>query len=256
MKINGKVELKEDITMVDIGNIVETIAEFIIRRTDDDEIIYTPYYKDQGSIYAVTAYLVKGIELEDEETAMDVYENDPVVKKLVDKFIATSAEFGTIEEQLFDVIEFRKEYYIRSSEAMRKELIKVLEKERALNDALLETARQQRVLLERQIEESKKNEELMSTLSPDELTSLTKRLADGTLDSKQMVDAVADKFIASQSLDEKTAKLLDEKSEKIKELEKTEKLLTEKNEQIKELKKYKALYEGRNVVADFVDDGK
>ena len=44
MKINGEVKIKDNITVFDLADVIDTVVSFIIRK-DNNGIKYTPYYK-------------------------------------------------------------------------------------------------------------------------------------------------------------------------------------------------------------------
>lgn len=236
MQITGKVQIKEDITQYDIGNIVDDAVEFIIHKDENDNIQYRPYYLDEGLRFGIIVYLLEGIKLDENETALDVYENDPEIAKIVDSYLNDGAEIFDIKDYIYDIVEFRKSEYVHTSSELKAELKKVFAKEQALNDILVDLATKQNKLLNQQIEENERNEEIMSKLTSDELAELNKKIASGDYDLDKMANIVVERYLAADKHDENMTSVIDEKNNKIKELE-----------------KYRDLYEARN---GLIDDGK
>ena len=64
MNIIGEVKIKENITIYDLANVIETVVSFIIRK-ENGEIKYRPYYKELALNIAVRAFTFDKIIMND-----------------------------------------------------------------------------------------------------------------------------------------------------------------------------------------------
>lgn len=218
MKITGKVRIKEEITTNDIANVVNNIVESIIYK-DDAEIVYQPYFFEEAVKMSVFVCLLEGIELEAGDKILDILRDDKIIRKTVDDFITDNDEMTEIMSHAYDMIDFRKQLYLKQNDELDDVIKKAIAKENALNDMLLELAQTQNKALLQQAEINAKQEEIYSQLSEDELVSIQKKIANGEFNMEDMVSAVVSKYMENdKDRDQKYKEVIDEKNKTIVEL--------------------------------------
>ena len=119
----------------------------------------------------------------------------------------------------YDMIDFRKEQYLRQNDELNELMKKAVIKENALNDILIEVAETQNKVLKQQVEVNTKQEEIFSMMSQDELVSLQRRMANGEFDMNDLATTVVQRYMeADKDRDEKYKEIIDEKNKTIVEL--------------------------------------
>lgn len=218
MKINGKVKIKDSLTRNDVATITENIASAVIFK-DDDGIIYQPYLFDDATKMAVALTALEGVEFEDNDVIIDIVENDGIINKLVNDYISSSEDMVEVIGYAYDLIDFRKELYLKQNDELDALLKKAVEKENALNDILLEVARAQNKVLNQQAKSNELQEEIFSQLSKEELVSMQKRFANGEFDVDSMINMAIEKYVENdKDRDRAYKEIIDEKNKKIIEL--------------------------------------
>lgn len=103
------------ISFEDKANIINTIVSACFQEDEDDNIEYTPYFKDFGTIIAISKYLIDGIVFDKEEDIYNSVMDDTEVSSLVTE-IMNSTEFDdNVLCDLREVIDFKKQEIIASS---------------------------------------------------------------------------------------------------------------------------------------------
>ena len=124
-----------------------------------------------------------------------------------------------IMSHAYDMIDFRKQLYLKQNDELDELLKKAVIKENALNDMLLELAKTQNKILTQQAEANAIQEEVYSKLSTDELASIQKKIANGEFNMDDMVNTVIDKYMSKdKDRDQKYKEIIDEKNKTIVEL--------------------------------------
>ena len=72
MTVDNVVKIKENISDLDLGNVIETVVEFMIRKDNNGYIIYTPYYQRYGLIVGISKYLIEGIKFDKDDDYPDL----------------------------------------------------------------------------------------------------------------------------------------------------------------------------------------
>ena len=72
MKITGKVKLKDNITSVDISNVIDTIVQFVFYMDDNGNAVYTPYFMNDGLKVGILLSLVEGLEFDGTENVSEI----------------------------------------------------------------------------------------------------------------------------------------------------------------------------------------
>lgn len=218
MNITGKVKIKDNITTTDTANVVNYIVDAVIYK-DGDDIVYQPYFFDEAVKFAVLACLVEGLEFGEEDKILDIIENEKGVKKVLDDFIIDNDYMTEVMSYAYDMIDFKKEQYLRQNDELDELIKKAVSKENALNDILIEVAEAQNKVLKQQAEVNAKQEEIFSMMSQEELVSLQKRIANGELNMNDLATTVVQRYMeADKDRDEKYKEIIDEKNKTIIEL--------------------------------------
>lgn len=218
MNISGKVKIKDNIATTDIANVVDYIVNAVIYK-DGSEIVYQPYFFDEAVRAAILICLVDGVEFDDDDKILELANNERGIKKVLDDFIADSEYVTEIMSYAYDMIDFRKEQYLRQNDELDELLKKAVIKENTLNDILIEVAETQNKVLKQQVEVNTKQEEIFSMMSQDELVSLQRRMANGEFDMNDLATTVVQRYMeADKDRDEKYKEIINEKNKTIVEL--------------------------------------
>lgn len=207
-------KLKESLTLTEkvmaIKNIVS--SNFM----DDD---YTPYYDKLGRITTIIKYLIDGIELEDEDNLLELYNSDNEMRDMVDSVLHGHIDNNTLEDdwlfvmmQAADKIDFMKRKLIHHN----YDLEKIVDAANVIIDLLENFSKLQ-----------------LSELTPEMIqTGMTvmKKLADNNVELNQETISSIIKDAVAFDMDKATADIIDSK-----------------NEEIRELRKYKMLWDSRNL---------
>lgn len=207
-------KLKESLTLTEkvmaINNIVS--SNFM----DDD---YTPYYDKLGRITTIIKYLIDGIELEDEDNLLELYNSDNEMRDMVDSVLHGDIDNDTLEDdwlfvmmQAADKIDFMKRKLIHHN----YDLEKLVDASNVIIDSLENFSKLQ-----------------LSELTPEMIqTGMTvmKKLADNNVELNQETISSVIKDAVAFDMDKATADIIDSK-----------------NEEIRELRKYKMLWDSRNL---------
>ena len=207
-------KLKESLTLTEkvmaIKNIVS--SNFM----DDD---YTPYYDKLGRITTIIKYLIDGIELEDEDNLLELYNSDNEMRDMVDSVLHGHIDNNTLEDdwlfvmiQAADKIDFMKRKLIHHN----YDLEKIVDAANVIIDSLENFSKLQ-----------------LSELTPEMIqTGMTvmKKLTDNNVELNQETISSIIKDAVAFDMDKATADIIDSK-----------------NEEIRELRKYKMLWDSRNL---------
>lgn len=207
-------KLKESLTLTEkvmaIKNIVS--SNFM----DDD---YTPYYDKLGRITAIIRYFIDGIELEDNDKLLELYDSDKELRDMVDSILKGNINNDTLEDdwlfvmmQAADKIDFMKRKLIHHNYDFEK----IVDAANVIIDSLENFSKLQ-----------------LSKLTPEMIqTGMTvmKKLADNNVELNQETISSIIKDAVAFDMDKATADIIDSK-----------------NEEIRELRKYKMLWDSRNL---------
>ena len=210
-------KLKESLTLTEkvmaINNIVSS------NFTDDD---YTPYYDKLGRITTIIKYLIDGIELENEDNLLELYNSDNEMHDMVDSVLHGDIDNDTLKDdwlfvmmQAADKIDFMKRKLIHHN----YDLEKIVDAANVIIDSLENFSKLQ-----------------LSELTPEMIqTGMTvmKKLADNNVELNQETISSIIKDAVAFDMDKATADIIDSK-----------------NEEIRELRKYKILWDSRNLTAN------
>lgn len=207
-------KLKESLTLTEkvmaIKNIVS--SNFM----DDD---YTPYYDKLGRITAIIRYFIDGIELEDDDKLLELYDSDKELRDMVDSILKGNINNDTLEDdwlfvmmQAADKIDFMKRKLIHHN----YDLEKFVDAANVIIDSLENFSKLK-----------------LSELTPEMIQTGTKvmqKLADNNVELNQETLSSIIKDAVAFDMDKATADIIDAK-----------------NEEIRELRKYKMMWDSRNL---------
>lgn len=216
MNIIGEVKIKDGITNFDLANVVETVVSFVIRKKENGEIKYTPYYREYGLIVGIVKYLVEGIEREANDDLLDVYNDNTVVFETVNDFIKNSNDhMAFIAENVADIVEFEKQRYINDFSDIKERLLKSITQEQALNNLNIKLAKKQNTLLSQQIKANEYNEKVMERMKPEDVAKLNEMVTSGKYNMEKVAEIVTDKYINSELHREKVKSVMEVKKNKV-----------------------------------------
>ena len=206
MNITGVVKIKDGITNFDLANVVETVVSFVIRKDENGEIKYTPYYREYGLIVGIVKYLVDGIDIETDDDLLDVYNDNTIIFETVNDFIKNSNDhMAFIAENANDIIEFEKQRHLNDFTDIKERLLKSIAQEQALNDLNIKFAKKQNALLSQQIKANELNNKVMEQMKPEEVVEMNRKFTSGEYDMNKIAEIVTEKYINS-ALHEKNKK--------------------------------------------------
>ena len=216
MNIIGEVKIKDGITNFDLANVVETVVSFVIRKEENGEVKYTPYYREYGLIVGIVKYLVEGIEREANDDLLDVYNDNTVVFETVNDFVKNSNDhMAFIAENVADIVEFEKQRYINDFSDIKERLLKSITQEQALNDLNIKLAKKQNTLLSQQLKSNEFNNKVMEQMKPEEVVEMNRKFASGEYDMNKIAEVVTEKYINSELHKEKVKSVMEVKKNKV-----------------------------------------
>lgn len=198
MNIIGEVKIKDGITNFDLANVVETVVSFVIRKEENEEVKYTPYYREYGLIVGIVKYLVEGIEREANDDLLDVYNDNTVVFETVNDFVKNSNDhMAFIAENVADIVEFEKQRHLNDFADIKERLLKSIVQEQALNDLNIKLAKKQNTLLSQQLKANEFNNKVMEHMKPEEIVEMNRKFASGEYDMNKIAEVVTEKYVNS-----------------------------------------------------------
>ena len=237
MNIIGEVKIKENITIYDLANVIETVVSFIIRK-ENGEIKYRPYYKELALNIAIIQYLIDGIEIEkdyDTDSILSGINEHYEVSEVVNQFIQNNDYYGFIITNVSDIVEQKKQGYSAPDFSDIKErLLKSIEQEQMLNNLNIKFAKKQNTLLSQQIKANDYQLKMMDNMTPEEMTELNKKFLSEEFDFEKIADIAVKHYLNSDIYKSKKKDLDESKQSKVVDMN---------------------TYNAKNVLAD-VDDGK
>ena len=198
MNIIGEVKIKDGITNFDLANVVETVVSFVIRKEENGEVKYTPYYREYGLIVGIVKYLVEGIEREANDDLLDVYNDNTVVFETVNDFVKNSNDhMAFIAENVAGIVEFEKQRHLNDFADIKERLLKSIVQEQALNDLNIKLAKKQNTLLSQQLKANEFNNKVMEHMKPEEIVEMNRKFASGEYDMNKIAEVVTEKYVNS-----------------------------------------------------------
>lgn len=207
-------KLKESLTLAEK---VMAIERIVSSNFMDDG--YTPYYHKLGQITAIIRYFIDGIELEDEDNLLELYNSDNEMRDMVDYVLHGNIDNDTLEDDWFfvmmqaaDKIDFMKRKLIHHN----YDLEKIVDAANVIINSLENFSKLQ-----------------LSELTPEMIQTgmaVMKKLADNNVELNQETISSIIKDAVAFDMDKATADIIDSK-----------------NEEIRELRKYKMLWDSRNL---------
>lgn len=209
MQFKEELKVKEELSSVELGTIVETVADFIFN-VNQNGAQYTPYLIGEGLKFIAVAYLIDGIVVEDgDEDIVSLSTTNPAIPALINEALAKYKDIKSYVEQ---VVEFRKAQYLYHSQELVQKLMHSLEMEQAMNASM-------KKLADQQIRLNEQSEEILAMMKPEEVAELNRRIASGEFDMNEVANMAIEKYMKTDKHDELMRQVLDEKNEKIKQLQ-------------------------------------
>ena len=207
-------KLKESLTLTEK---VMAINNIVSSNFGDDD--YTPYYDKLGRITTIIKYLIDGIELENGDNLLELYNSDNEMHNMVDSVLHGNIDNDTLKDdwlfimmQAADKIDFMKRKLIHHN----YDLDKIVDAANVIIDSLENFSKLQ-----------------LSELTPEMIqTGMTvmKKLADNNVELNQETISSIIKDAVAFNMDKATADIIDSK-----------------NEEIREQRKYKMLWDSRKL---------
>lgn len=207
MKVSENVKIKENIKRYETANAVENAADMIISMDENGVIRYEPYYTDFAVFYSIILYFVDGVEFEEDDD-YETIQSDKKVNEIVDKFMSSDRGFD-FRFDVDDVVRYRQRIYLSDRDInLREASQKVLSASAELNDALKRVTETNIKLLEKQVAEAERTEEIASNMTPEEIADLNKLILSGKFDMNALADRMMERFAQQSQLER--ANLMDD----------------------------------------------
>ena len=234
MKINGEVKIKDNITVFDLADVIDTVVSFIIRK-DNNGIKYTPYYKEIGYAIGVVRYLIEGIEIEEGDDIYSESIRNKEISNVLDSFkLGYPSKYEFIMDNVTDIVEQKKqEYSAPDFTDIKEQLKKSIAQEHALNDLNIKLAKKQNTLLSQQIKANEYQMKVMDSMTPEESAELNKKLLSGEYDINKVAEMAVRQYLESDIHKGKEKELIESQQATI-----------------HDLSKYKAMHDARNVLSN------
>ena len=234
MKINGEVKIKDNITVFDLADVIDTVVSFIIRK-DNNGIKYTPYYKEIGYAIGVVRYLIEGIEIEEGDDIYSESNRNKEISNVLDSFeMGYPSKYEFIMNNVADIVEQKKqEYSAPDFTDIKEQLKKSIAQEHALNDLNIKLAKKQNTLLSQQIKANEYQMKVMDNMTPEESAELNKKLLSGEYDINKVAEMAVRQYLESDTHKGKEKELIESQQATI-----------------HDLSKYKAMHDARNVLSN------
>lgn len=216
-KNNPHIKNLYSISFEDKANIINIIVSACFQEDENNNIEYTPYFRDLGTIIAISKYLIEGITFDKDEDIYNSVMNDADVSLLVDEIINSNA-FDNILCDLREVIDFKKQEIIAKSNNLNNTIAMDILK---LINRHYEKVEQESETLDNLNCWITEQRELNSLITPE----MQKQFAE-TLNVDSLISAVIEKYgeselfhknreiiEASEKLREKESKIIDLQNE-------------------------------------------
>ena len=233
MKINGEVKIKDNITVFDLADVIDTVVSFIIRK-DNNGIKYTPYYKEIGYVIGVVRYLIEGLEIEEGDDIYSESNRNKEISNVLYTFdMKYPSKYEFIMDNVADIVEQKKqEYSAPDFTDIKEQLKKSIAQEHALNNLNIKLAKKQNTLLSQQIKANEYQMKVMDSMTPEESAELNKKLLSGEYDINKITEMAVKQYLESGIHKGKEKELIESQQATI-----------------HDLNKYKAMHDARNVLA-------
>lgn len=198
MNITGEVKIKEFITAIDCGNTVEAIVSFVIRKDENGEVKYTPYFKETGFVVAVMKNLMQGISFDKEDDLVEIYNENEEIRNVIQDFINNNSIIETINAYVDDIVDFKKQLLTNDFTEVKERLVKSIKQEQEVNALNIKLLKKQNTLLSQQIKETEYNQKVMDHMTPEEVAEMNRKFASGEYDTSKVADIAIEKYISSE----------------------------------------------------------
>lgn len=234
MKINGEVKIKDNITVFDLADVIDTVVSFIIRK-DNNGIKYTPYYKEIGYVIGVVRYLIEGIEIEEGDDIYSESNRNKEISSVLDTFnMKYPSKYEFIMNNVLDIVEQKKqEYSAPDFTDIKEQLKKSIAQEQMLNNLNIKFAKKQNTLLSQQIKANDYQMKVMDSMTPEESAELNKKLLSGEYDINKVAEMAIRQYLESDIHKGKEKELIESQQATI-----------------HDLSKYKTMHDARNVLSN------
>lgn len=194
MKVSEDAKIREDLKRYEMVNAVDSAARMVISSNEDGEITYEPSMLGFALFYSTLLYFIDGVELEEDDTYETIQSNE-TVNAIWDDFIEETELGHCFENDVRDVIEYRKKLYLDERNAvLRESARKAFDTAASMNSAAMKMAETNIKLLEKQVAIAEQNEAIAENMTPEEIANLNKLLASGEIDIEGMVNRVVEKY--------------------------------------------------------------
>lgn len=195
--IKTEPRLKE-LSIDDKGNIIETVSDFVIGRDENGLVYYMPYLKKYAMVVALALHAIDGVTFEKDDNVYDSATKDEDIYALIKYFLNDKINLVVeIENQIDDVIDFKKNYIIHNNHILTNKILDILEVQKSVEDIKIDIGKKENRILEQQIDANDYQISVMNAMSPETTAKLNEKLATGEFDQKRFVEAVLDNYINS-----------------------------------------------------------
>lgn len=245
--VKNNPRIKENISLVDEINAIETIVSSYFTEVDDI-VEYTPYYSQIGTFFAIIENFLDGVEIDKENDDFETIVNDAEVFDLIKRFYYNTEKnkvtkkennentdyitiFNRVLLNVNDIVEFKKQKLIHRDDKLRLKQVagyEAIEKLSSYFEIIAKSLYNFSQLDLRMLSPENFNlaKDVMMKLKESDMTEESI--------SKIIKDAVG------FDMDKANEEIIESKNEQIR----------QKDHEIADLQVYKALHNAKNVLAD------
>jgi hypothetical protein len=133
-----------ELTLNEKSLVVKTIYISHFTKKESGEEEYTPVFKEYGKVLAFAMYSLQGVTFEEDEDQYECVMNDDDIHELYEKFIERD-EFWDLEQDVFDMVEFKKQQLIHKKDDSISKYVEELIKLQVENEKLQKKAIEQTI---------------------------------------------------------------------------------------------------------------
>ena len=201
--IKTEPRLKE-LSIDDKGNIIETVSDFVIGRDENGLVYYMPYLKEYAMVVALALHAIDGVTFEKDDNVYDSATKDEDIYALIKYFLNDKINLVVeIENQIDDVIDFKKNYIIHNNHILTNKILDILEVQKSVEDMKIDIGKKENRILEQHIYANDYQICVMNAMSPETTAKLNEKLATGEFDQSKFVKAVLENYIKSDLITSK-----------------------------------------------------
>lgn len=245
--VKNNPRIKENISLVDEINAIETIVSSYFTEVDDI-VEYTPYYSQIGTFFAIIENFLDGVEIDKENDDFETIVNDAEVFDLIKRFYYNTEKnkvtkkennentdyitiFNRVLLNVNDIVEFKKQKLIHRDDKLRL-------KQAAGYEAIEKLSSYFEIIAKSLYNFSQLDLRMLSPENFNLAKDVMMKLKESDMTEESISKIIKD--AVGFDMDKANEEIIESKNEQIR----------QKDHEIADLQVYKALHNAKNVLAD------